>query len=69
MSFDVAREFIELSFLLGDANGDGVVDLLDVGPFIDILISGQFQPASDINQDGVVDLLDVDPFIQILIGG
>ena len=56
------------SFLLGDVNLDGVVNLLDVGPFIDLLGNGTFQIEADCNQDGLVNLLDVKPFISILSG-
>ena len=55
--------------LLGDVNCDGVVDLLDVAPFVDLLTTGGFSDKADVNQDGVVDLLDVDPFVDILLGG
>ena len=54
--------------LLGDVNEDGVVDLLDVGPFVEVLTSGVFQAEADCNEDGTVDLLDVDPFVSILGG-
>ena len=54
--------------LLGDVNGDGVVNLLDVAPFVEVLADGTFVPEADINQDGAVNLLDVGPFIQILGG-
>ena len=53
-------------FLLGDINGDGVVNLLDIQPFIDLINSGDFKRAGDLNGDGVVDLLDVAGFIQEL---
>ncbi len=53
--------------LPGDVNQDGVVDLLDVAPFTELLTNGQFQAEADINQDGTVDLLDVKPFVSILI--
>ena len=55
--------------LLGDINLDGVVDLLDVTPFVQLLTSGDFQCEADVNQDGVVDLLDVTPFVDLLSGG
>ena len=55
--------------IIGDVNGDGVLDLLDVAPFIKILTSGVFQVVADINEDGVVDLLDVGPFVDLLAGG
>ena len=55
--------------LLGDVNLDGVVNLLDVDPFISVLSGAMFQAEADCNQDGVVNLLDVDPFVTILSGG
>ena len=54
--------------VLGDVNLDGVVNLLDVQPFVDLLTSGGYQADADINQDGVVDLLDVLPFVDLLTG-
>ena len=54
--------------LLGDVNCDGSVNLLDVGPFVDLISSGGFSDKADINLDGVVDLLDVQPFVDLLAG-
>lgn len=54
--------------LLGDINQDGVVDLLDVGPFVDLLVSGGFQSEGDIDGDGKITLLDVEPFVDLLSG-
>ena len=51
--------------LLGDINLDGVVDLLDVAPFIDVLNSMTYQAEADVNQDGIVNLLDVAPFVEL----
>ena len=57
------------SFLLGDVNRDGVVDFLDISPFITVLASASFQTEADINMDLEVDFLDISPFILILSGG
>ena len=54
--------------LIGDVNQDGVVDLLDVFPFVTLLSTGGFQEEADANQDGVVDLLDVEAFVELLTG-
>ena len=59
-------EFPEI--LLGDVNLDGIVNLLDVAPFVDRISSGTYQPEADINQDSAVDLEDVDPFVLLLSG-
>ena len=53
---------------LGDVNDDETVNLLDVAPFVEIIVWGAFDLAADINQDGVVDLLDVGPFVDLLSG-
>lgn len=59
-------DFIFTGPVLGDINGDGVVDLLDIQPFVDAITNGTFSEEADINGDGVVDLLDVAPFIDLL---
>ena len=53
---------------LGDVNQDGVVDFLDISPFIGLLSAGEFQAEADCNQDGEVNFLDISPFITILSG-
>ncbi len=55
-------------FVLGDINGDGVVNLLDVAPFVELISTNTFLPEADINGDGEVNLLDVEPFIELLSG-
>ena len=54
--------------LLGDVNGDFDINLLDVGGFVDVISSGQFQVEADVNGDGAVNLLDVAPFVDLLTG-
>ena len=54
--------------LLGDANCDGVVNLLDVEPFVDFLSSGTFKAQADMNGDAVINLLDVQGFIAAISG-
>ena len=54
--------------LLGDVNRDGVVDFLDISPFIAVLSAGEFQAEADIDQNELVDFLDISPFIGILSG-
>ena len=54
--------------LVGDINCDGVINLLDVAPFVDLLTNGGFSTKADINGDGAVNLLDVAPFVALLSG-
>lgn len=54
--------------LLGDVDMNGVVNLLDVAPFVDHVSTGTFQLEADVNLDGNVNLLDVGPFVSLLSG-
>ena len=54
--------------LLGDVNQDRVIDLLDVSPFVDLLVAGTYQCQADVNGDNEVTLLDVAPFVALLSG-
>ena len=59
---------VETLLLLGDVNQDGMVNFLDISPFIGILSSGDIQAEADIDQNGTVNFLDIAPFIGILAG-
>ena len=54
--------------LLGDVNRDGVVNLLDVTPFVGLLSTGDYTANADMNVDGIVNLLDVALFVDALAG-
>ena len=67
--FDDFRITVPSPLLLGDVNGDGTVNFLDISPFIAVLSNSQFQEEADIDGSGVVDFLDIGPFIEILSAG
>ena len=54
--------------LLGDVNGDGSFDLLDIELFVQLILSGNFQDEAEINGDDAVDLLDIAHFVDLLAG-
>lgn len=54
--------------LLGDVNLDGMVNFLDITPFIRVLADGGFLAQADCDQSGEVDFLDISVFIRILSG-
>jgi len=74
---DVVLEGLS-SLLLGDMNGDGEVNNLDINPFVLALtdedaFEEQFgtDPATvgDINEDGQLNNLDINPFVSLLTDG
>ena len=58
----------EDDFLIADVNLDGVVNFLDIAPFIALLTNNTYQLEADVNQDGVVNFLDISHFIDELTG-
>ena len=61
--------FRAIPFLLGDVNCDGFVNILDIQPFVDLLVGDEFNEKADLNGDGAVDLLDVEPFVEAIVSG
>ena len=57
---------VEPFVLRGDVNLDGMVNFLDIAPFISRLAEMENQPEADVNEDGVVNFLDISPFIGVL---
>ena len=55
--------------LRGDVNLDGMVNFLDIAPFILRLSEMGNQAEADLNEDGMVNFLDISPFIQALTNG
>ena len=73
----IARLSTVSDVLVGDMNGDGVIDFLDISPFIVALSDPAAYQASfnldadvsgDTNGDGVFDFLDISGFIVLLSG-
>ncbi len=57
------------SFLPGDANGDGIVNNLDITKLERILVGlDTATPGADANQDGVVNNLDITKIERIIVG-
>ena len=55
-------DFNVSNFVLGDVDGNGVVNFLDVSPFLIVLFSGTYQLEADIDGNGTINLFDVTPF-------
>jgi len=59
--------------LMGDVNGDGVVDITDVTTLIDYVLGSTPTPfvdeAADLTADGIVDISDVTSLIDLVLAG
>ena len=55
--------------VMGDLNGDGIVDVTDVSTAIDIVLGkADFNSAADLDGNGAVDVTDVSLMIDIVLG-
>lgn len=54
--------------IVGDINGDGLVDISDVNLVINVMLGKETSPAADVNGDGNVDISDVNMVINIMLG-
>ena len=52
----------------GDANCDGATDLLDVEPFVQMILNNKYKHEADMNSDGRIDLLDIPAFVEVFTG-
>ena len=52
--------------VIGDINSDGLINFLDIQPFIEALSSPTYRIVADINCDGAVNFFDIQPFIDLL---
>lgn len=64
--------FTDIDRPLGDLNDDGVVDVFDINPFVDVLLNPDAGTreelfAADLNLDGVVDVFDINPFVELIL--
>ena len=51
----------------GDVNGDGEVNIADINALIDIILSGENQPAADVNGDNEINIADINAVIDMIL--
>ncbi len=62
----IVGSLVASDVLKGDVDLNGVVNFLDINPFIAVLSTNGSQAEADANCDGVVNFLDIQAFINIL---
>ena len=55
--------------LLGDANDDGILNILDVVLLVNLILAGNVADCADINEDGTLNILDVVLLVNIILAG
>jgi hypothetical protein len=58
----------EETYIRGDVNNDGRVDIADVVELVNIILNGlSDNPRADVNEDGSVDISDVVDLVNIVL--
>ena len=57
----------EDNFVLGDLNGDGIVNVLDVVQLVGLVLDGEYLPAGDLNGDGGMNIQDIVLLLNIIL--
>ena len=73
MDADQWKEFLfGPSWLRGDVNGDGEVNIADINALIDVIMGGtadaDLRIRADVNEDGEINIADVNAVIDIILG-
>jgi len=55
----INRAYFYDGMILGDINGDGILDVLDIVELVSLILNGEIIPEGDVNGDGYTNILDV----------
>ena len=66
---DASISVFDSGFLLGDINGDEILNVLDIVLIINMILINEYSVVADVNEDESVDVLDVVLMVNILVGG
>ena len=57
----------EVSYIPGDANGDGSLNVSDIVLIVDLILNSEYDEYSDLNQDGILNVIDVVELVSIIL--
>ena len=57
----------QATWLRGDVNGDGDVNVMDITALIDIIMNDSEGPRADVNEDGDINVMDITALIDIIM--
>jgi len=53
--------------ILGDINGDGVLNILDIVLVMNLILSGEYVESSDLSGDGMLNILDIVQLVNLIL--
>ena len=58
---------IPLDELLGDINGDDLLNILDIVSLVTLVLNGVDNPVADMNEDGLLNILDIVTLVTLVL--
>jgi hypothetical protein len=68
-SEEIWEFFSQYTSMLGDINGDQLINILDVILLVSVILEDEYIQSGDLNSDGSVDVLDIVSIVNIILGG
>jgi hypothetical protein len=65
---DIIATNYEQAAILGDINGDTLINVQDIILTINLILSNEYNDAADLNIDGVLNILDVVQLVNMILG-
>ena len=66
--YEINNSFCEdLTFIPGDANNDGSLNVTDVVITVDLILNSEYSEYSDLNHDGLLNVIDVVELVNIIL--
>ncbi len=53
--------------LIGDLNGDGIVNILDIVQVVNLVLANEYEANGDLNSDGIINVLDIVQLVNIIL--
>ena len=55
--------------MLGDINGDGIYNILDLVSLVNLVLSDEYIDTGDLNGDGILNILDIVLLANLILSG
>ena len=65
---DIIAEHYEQAVLLGDINGDELINIQDIILTINLILANEHNESADLNSDGIVNILDIVQLVNMILG-
>ena len=52
---------------VGDLNGDGMINILDIVQVVNLVLENEYEANGDLNSDGIINVIDIVQLVNIIL--